>query len=120
MLLGDDDDHSSTLIGFPGKLLHVQKDFIVIASGLSKISPFMSPPLTRDALVANVGQIFRLSGGKPTLFSSLVVFCSSFAILGTPIWALALAYYFYRNVSWENKKIAFTGLFRCTSFGRKS
>ena len=83
----------------------------MIASGPSKISPFMSPPLTRDALAANVGQIFRLSGGKPTLFSSLVVFCSSFAILGTPIWALALAYYFYRNVSWENKKIAFTGLF---------
>ena len=99
------------VIGFPGKLLHVQKDFIVIASGPSKISPFMSPPLTRDVLAANVGQIFRLSGGKPTLLSSLVVFCSSFAILGTPIWALALAYYFYRNVSWENKKIAFAGLF---------
>jgi len=61
-------------------------------------------------LPANAGPLIQLSNGRPTLRSSIVVFISSLVILGTPIWMVALAYYFYKYVSWENKKYTFAGL----------
>ena len=61
-------------------------------------------------LPANAGTLIQLSNGRPTLRSSIVVFISSLVILGTPIWMVALAYYFYKYVSWENKKYTFAGL----------
>ena len=78
---------------------------------LSLLAPKKMPTTSYSKLLlpANAGTLIQFQWPSNLTFIHFV-FISSLVILGTPIWMVALAYYFYKYVSWENKKYTFAGL----------
>ncbi len=57
-------------------------------------------------------RVLTLFRGRPqSLLSQAVVMASSFTILGSPVWLVALLYYFYNRTTWNTKKTCLFGGF---------